>query len=127
MNLGKSCIVYYGAELRGPEKLNVGEGTILGDHIILDARRGGIHIGKYVRINSNVSLWTGSHDLNAPDFRSMPHKRGPITIGDRVGLGQMLPFFIALTLVRVPLLLQVPLSPRMLSHILWSQVFLQKK
>ena len=87
MHLGKSCVVYYGSELRAPEKIIVGYGSILGDQITLDARSGGIYIGKYVRINSNVSLWTDSHDMNDPYFRSMPHKRGPITIGDRVWIG----------------------------------------
>lgn len=83
----RKCIIYYGAELRGAHQLHIDEGSIIGDKSVLDARRGGIFIGKYVRINSNVSLWTGSHDMNDPYFRSTPDKRGPIHVGDRVWIG----------------------------------------
>lgn len=87
VNLHKKSVVYYGAELRGTRLLHISEGCIIGDKVTLDARRGGIFIGKFVRINSNVALWTGSHDMNDPYFRSMPGKRGPIIVGDRVWIG----------------------------------------
>lgn len=86
-DIGKESVIYYGAELRGPHLLHIEEGSIIGDKVTLDARRGGIFIGKYVRINSNVAMWTGSHDLNDPYFRSTPEKRGPIHVGDRVWIG----------------------------------------
>lgn len=87
VDIQKQSIVYYGAELRGTRLLHIGEGCVIGDKAVLDARRGGIFIGKYVRINSNVSLWTGSHNMNDPYFRSTPEKRGPIVVGDRVWIG----------------------------------------
>ena len=87
VKLGKNAILYYGAELRAPYRLEIGEGSIIGDNAILDARRGGIIIGKNVQFGSDVKLWTGSHDLNDPYFRSLPSKRGGIKIGDRVWIG----------------------------------------
>ena len=87
IDLQSNSVIYFGAELRGTRLLHIGEGCVIGDKVTLDARRGGIFIGKYVRINSNVALWTGSHDMNDPYFRSMPGKRGPIIVGDRVWIG----------------------------------------
>ena len=46
-----------------------------------------IFIGENVNIGTCVSLWTGSHDVNDPYFRSMPSKREPIRIGNRAWLG----------------------------------------
>lgn len=86
-HISNNCVIYYGADLRAPHLLHIEEGSIIGDKVTLDARRGGIFIGKYVRINSNVAMWTGSHDLNDPYFRSTPEKRGPIHVGDRVWIG----------------------------------------
>lgn len=85
--MGKNSVVYFGAEIRGASQLELGDGCIIGDKSVLDARRGGIKIGKNVQLGSFVKLWTGSHDHNDPYFRSMPHKRGPIKIGDRAWIG----------------------------------------
>lgn len=82
-----NAIIYYGAFIRGGHNLYIGKGSIIGDRCMLDARRGGIYIGENVNIGTNVSLWTGSHDVNDPYFRSMPQKRGPIKIGNRAWLG----------------------------------------
>ena len=86
-DISKEAIVYYGAYIRGGDKLHIGAGSVVGDKCQLDARRGGIFIGENVNIGTCVSLWTGSHDVNDPYFRSMPSKRGPIRIGDRAWLG----------------------------------------
>lgn len=87
VKMGKNAIVYFGAEIRGAYNLELGDGCIVGDKSVLDARRGGIKIGKNVQLGSFVKLWTGSHDHDDPYFRSMPHKRGPIKIGDRAWIG----------------------------------------
>lgn len=83
----ENAIIYYGAFIRGGHNLYIGKGSIIGDRCMLDARRGGIFIGENVNIGTSVSLWTGSHDVNDPYFRSMPQTRGPIKIGDRAWLG----------------------------------------
>lgn len=87
VTLEKYAIVYYGAEIRGSYRLKIGRGSIIGDKATLDARRGGITIGENVQFGSEVKLWTGSHDMNDPYFRSMPNKRGAIKIGNRAWIG----------------------------------------
>lgn len=87
VKLASTGIIYFGAEIRGANQLQIGKGSIIGDKAVLDARRGGIHIGDNVQLGSFVKLWTGSHDHDDPYFRSMPGKRGPITIGNRAWIG----------------------------------------
>lgn len=87
VHLDKGVVIYYGAEIRKHHQLYIGRGSSIGDRAILDARHGGIRIGKSVNISSGVSLWTEQHDYNDPWFRCMPDKAGPITIGDRAWLG----------------------------------------
>lgn len=87
IKMSKNSIIYFGCEIRGHNNLIIGKGSIIGDKCIVDARSGGIYLGDNVNIGSSVQLWTDSHDLNDPYFRSIPHKRGPIKIGDRAWLG----------------------------------------
>lgn len=87
VSMGKNSIIYHGCEIRGSWLLSLDEGATIGDNAILDARRGGIYIGKHVNIGSNVSLWTGGHNTNDPWFRSQPCNRGPIFIGNRAWIG----------------------------------------
>lgn len=81
-----TSIIYYGAYIRGGHNLKIGKGCIIGDKCMLDARQG-IYIGNNVNIGTCVSLWTDSHDMNDPYFRSTQNKKGPISIGDRAWLG----------------------------------------
>lgn len=87
VDMQPGAIIYFGAEIRASANLHIGRGSIIGDRAILDARRGGIHIGENVNLGSGVKLWTGQHDYNDPYFRSVPGRRGPITIHDRAWLG----------------------------------------
>lgn len=87
VNMAKGSVIYYGAELRGQYNLTLMKGAIVGDRCTIDARRGFIRIGRNVQLGNNVNLWTGSHDMNDPYFRSMPGKRGPIIIEDYVWIG----------------------------------------
>lgn len=87
VNMKKNAVVYYGAEIRAPYMLTIGEGTVIGDKSIIDARRGGVILGRNVNIGTDVSFWTGQHDYNDPWFRSLPNKRGPIVVEDRVWIG----------------------------------------
>jgi acetyltransferase-like isoleucine patch superfamily enzyme len=79
VKLGLNAVVYTGAEIRGSYKLQIGEGSIIGDQSILDARNG-ISIGKHVNLSTGVWIWTEQHDLNSPLFSS---EGGPVHIGDR--------------------------------------------
>lgn len=79
-------VIYFGCEIRAGYCLHIGRGSIIGDNCILDARQG-IYIGENVNLSSEVHLWTESHDMNDPYFRSMPNKRGAIHIGNHAWLG----------------------------------------
>lgn len=86
VDLSEKAIIYWGAEIRSSVQLHIGEGSIIGDNAILDARRG-IFIGRNVNFSSGVHLWTEQHDYKDPYFRCLPDRSGPIKIGDRAWIG----------------------------------------
>ena len=86
IGIGSHVVIYYGLEIRKPSSLKIGDGTIIGDRAILDARCG-ITIGKDVNFSSNVSIWTLQHDYRDPQFRCVPEHFGPVSIGDRCWIG----------------------------------------
>lgn len=86
VRMGERVVIYYGAEIRKPTSLEIGEGTVIGDNAILDARSG-IVIGSNVNFSSNVSIWTLQHDHRDPVFRCTPEHYGAVTIGNRVWIG----------------------------------------
>lgn len=67
MKLGEKCVIHFGLEARSPWNISIGNGTIIGDHAIMDARYG-IKIGANVNLSSGVWIWTLQHDMNANDF-----------------------------------------------------------
>ena len=44
MNIGKNVVIYYGAEIRAPWNIHIGEGTVIGDKAILDGQIGRAHV-----------------------------------------------------------------------------------
>lgn len=86
VNFGKHSILYYGSEIRSHYKLIIGEGSIIGDKAILDARNG-IKIGKNVNLSSNVSIWTEQHDHRDPWFRCLSDDTFGVKICDRAWIG----------------------------------------
>lgn len=87
VRMEKGAVIYYGAEIRGPQNLSLHRGAIVGDRNVIDARRGYVEIEEDVQLGNFVNLWTGSHDHDDPWFRSMPGKRGPIRIGKHAWIG----------------------------------------
>lgn len=83
--IGKNVVFHFKTEVRAPENLIVGGGTIIGDNAILDAR-GGLEMGKNVNLSSNVSIYTLQHDHRDPDFNCTNYN-AKVTIDDRVWLG----------------------------------------
>lgn len=81
MKIGKNVVIYYGLEARCPWNIIIGEGTIIGDRCILDARYG-IKLGRNVNLSSGVWIWTLQHDVNSPTFSS-DGEGGKVSIGDR--------------------------------------------
>ena len=86
MDIAEKVTIYHGMEVRSPQKLHIGKGTIIGDNAILDARAG-LCIGENVNFSSNVSIWTYQHDYRDADFACNPCHYGPVKIGNRVWLG----------------------------------------
>jgi len=86
LGLGRKSVVYFGAEVRSPYNVSIGEGSVIGDYAILDGRNG-IKIGNNVVLASHVSIWTEQHDHNDPWFRCDTQQHNPVVIGDRVWIG----------------------------------------
>lgn len=86
MQLDKSAVIYYGAQIRKPFKIKIGKGSIIGDCAILDGRNG-IEIGDNVTFASNVSIWTEQHDHRDPYFRCETQHKEKVVIGDRAWIG----------------------------------------
>ena len=86
--LGKYVVIHFRTEMRAPEKLTIGKGTIIGDNAILDARRG-LTIGENVNLSSNVSIYTLQHDHRNPDFACPADNevKFSVEIDDRAWLG----------------------------------------
>lgn len=88
VKMGKNVTIHFRTELRAPEKLSLGDGSIIGDNAILDARRG-LTIGRNVNLSSNVSIYTLQHDHRDPYF-GLPSEdkvKLSVEIDDRVWLG----------------------------------------
>lgn len=86
VDLQSKAVIYFGSEIRSHQNLHIGEGTIIGDRSILDARRG-IYIGKNVNFSSNVKIWSYQHDHSDPYFNCTEQKVGPVYIEDRAWIG----------------------------------------
>lgn len=86
ISIGNKCVMYKNTEIRRPDRLELGAGTIIGDNAILDARAG-LRIGNNVCLATNVSIWTYQHDYRDPEFRCTPDHYGPVIINDRVWIG----------------------------------------
>lgn len=80
--IGSNVLIYHGFDVLHPWKLRMGKDCNLGFHVSLDAR-GGLQIGESCNIASEAAIWTGSHDVNSPDFANTT---APVVIGDRVWL-----------------------------------------
>ncbi len=80
VRIGKRVAFYGGAEIRYPWNLSIGDGTSIGNRVILDARKG-IKIGNNVNLSTGVWIWTLQHDPQDKGFRA---DGAPVVIGDYV-------------------------------------------
>lgn len=87
-SMGKNVTIHFRTEIRCPERLTLGDGTIIGDNAVLDARRG-LTMGRNVNLSSNVSIYTLQHDHRDPNFDCPPEHqvKFSVEIDDRVWLG----------------------------------------
>ena len=65
--IGKNVVIHWKTEIRNPNNLEIGDGCIIGDNAILDARQG-LTFGKNVNLSSNVSIYSMQHDYRDPYF-----------------------------------------------------------
>jgi len=86
IELAPKAVIYWGAEIRAGYNLTIGEGSIIGDNSLLDARNR-IIIGKNVNFSSRVSIYTEHHDHRDPYFRGNSDSSFRVQIDDRVWIG----------------------------------------
>lgn len=85
--IGKRVVIHFRTEIRSPQHLILGKGTIIGDNSILDARMG-LTIGENVNLSSNVSIYTLQHDHRDPLFACNPTARKmSVEIDNRAWIG----------------------------------------
>ena len=86
-HIDKNVVFHFKTEIRTPYLLSVGGGTIIGDNVILDARKG-LTIGKNVNFSSNASVYTLQHNHRQPDFScDFGDRKMSVEIGDRAWIG----------------------------------------
>ncbi len=83
IKMGKGSTFHMGARFYQPKNIEIGEGTIIGDHAFFDGRAK-IKIGKQVDIASSVMIYNSEHNLSDPEFKAIEE---PVTIGDYVFIG----------------------------------------
>lgn len=83
VKIGKKSTIHVGVKFYAPRGVSVGDGTLVGDHAVLDGRAP-LKIGDHVDIASQVMIYNFEHDINAEDFKPVG---GPVEIGDYVFIG----------------------------------------
>lgn len=83
LNLGKGSTLHMWANFFSLKKINIGEDTIIGNHVFLDGREE-IKIGNHVDIASNVQIYNSQHDIDSEDFNAILK---PVLIEDYVFIG----------------------------------------
>ncbi len=83
MKMGKKSTIHIGCRFYQPKNVVIGEGTIIGDHAILDGRAP-LTIGNHVDIASNVMIYNSEHDIHSEDMHPI---EAPVTINDYVFIG----------------------------------------
>jgi maltose O-acetyltransferase len=83
IKLGKGSTIHMWARFFQPKNIEIGEGTIIGDHCFLDGRDK-LKIGSHVAIASQVLIYNSQHDVHSEDFRPVEK---PVEIEDYVFIG----------------------------------------
>ena len=83
MKIGKNSYVHMWSRFYNPKGIEIGEGTIIGDHAFLDGRAP-LKIGNNVDIASQVLIYNSEHDINSEGFDPIEE---PVEIGDYVFIG----------------------------------------
>lgn len=81
--IGRKAHIHMGIQFFNPSKVQIGEGTIIGQNAFLDGRDKLI-IGRHVDIASDVLIYNSEHDINSVDFAPI---HAPVEIGDYAFIG----------------------------------------
>lgn len=87
--VGRNSRIKKHVVIHNPSKLNIGEGTVIGDFVHIWAG-GGLKIGSNVLIAAHTMLTTDAHDLQAVACHRLYSQTSisqPIIIGDNVWIG----------------------------------------
>lgn len=82
MKIGNSQIHMW-ARFFNPKNIEIGDDTIVGDHVFLDGRAS-LKIGDHVTIASSVQIYNSQHDIDSEDFGAIEKA---VEIGDYVFIG----------------------------------------
>ncbi|WP_186766712.1 acyltransferase [Puniceibacterium confluentis] len=83
MRLESNVAIYRGVRMRGTKKIEIGEGTSIGDRCELDGRAG-LRFGRCVNVSTEAMFWTAQHDYRVPEFTTV---FAPVEICDWVWIG----------------------------------------
>lgn len=83
IKIGKGSVIHMGARFFLPKNIQIGEGSLIGDHIFLDGRAK-LKIGNNVDIASQVMIYNSEHDLMDETMKAIEE---PVEIGDYVFIG----------------------------------------
>jgi len=83
LKIGSGSTIHMWANFFDPHHIEIGEDTILGDHIFLDGRAP-IKIGSHTDIASSVMIYNSEHNLTSEKFEAIEE---PVEIGDYCFIG----------------------------------------
>lgn len=83
LTIGRGSTIHMWANFFNPSNIEIGEDSILGDHIFLDGREK-LKIGSHTDIASSVMIYNSQHDIESVDFKATEE---PVEIGDYVFIG----------------------------------------
>ena len=83
VQIGKGSTIHMFARFYDPTNVRIGEGTLIGDQVVLDGRAS-LTIGNHVDVGTGVMFFNAEHDLRTDDFRPIEE---PIDVGDYVFIG----------------------------------------
>lgn len=83
VKIGKKSYIHMSARFYNPSGITIGNGTIIGDHCVLDGRAP-LKIGDNVDIASEVMIYNSEHDIESVGFDPIEE---PVEIDDYVFIG----------------------------------------
>jgi len=83
VKIGSKSVLHIGTRFYYPGGVSIGDGTIIGDHAVLDGRAP-LKIGNHVDIASEVMIYNSEHDISAEDFGPI---EAAVTIEDYAFIG----------------------------------------